>query len=111
MKIERLESIGFYLEIKKIQPRICIGKRRWKKLEEQFNTMVARVSDYVKEHGYGWIPTGYKEDEPLAGWVLRVRSHKNTGKLRQDRMMALETAGFQWDYKYDYSNTNRVVLL
>ena len=73
--------------------------------------MVARVSEYVKEHGYGWIPTGYKEDEPLAGWALRVRSHKNTGKLRQDRMMALETAGFQWDYKYDYSNTNRVVLL
>ena len=108
-KVGKLESIGFQWKLQKYNPNHKLSQKQKQNLEEQFNSMVARVSDYVKEHGHGWISTGYKEDEHLAGWAMRVRSHKRTGKLSEERILVLETAGFQWDYKYDYSNTNRMV--
>ena len=98
-KIEKLESIGFQWKLRNYNPNHKLSQNRKQNLEEQFNNVVARVGLYVKEHGYGWIPTGYKEDKHLAGWAMRVRSHKKRGKLSQDRMMALEKTGFQWDYQ------------
>ena len=110
-KIEALESIGFKWKLRNYNPGYTLGKDAEKKLEEQFNSMVARVGRYVEEHGRGWISTRYKEDEHLAGWAMRVRSQKDTGKLSEDRILALETVSFQWVYKYDYSNTNREIIL
>ena len=61
--------------------------------DEHFFKMVDRFVLYTEETGNRWIPTKY-EDKLLVHWGVNMRRDKRTGKLREDRITALEKVGF-----------------
>ena len=71
--------------------------------DEKFVKMVDRFVLYIDETGNRWIPTSF-HDKQLVHWGINVRNQKRTGKLREDRITALEKVGFVWIKKNRHQN-------
>ena len=92
-QLEALTSVGFKWRLQHhAKPR---NRRDTSLNDAHFATMVERFVLYTEQTGNRWIPTKY-EDEKLVHWGVNMRRDKRTGKLREDRIAALEKVGFVW---------------
>ena len=65
------------------------------KNESYFQKMIKRAAIYIEKTGHGFIPTK-GEDQELANWSKNKRSDKGSGKLKVERLEALQNIGFLW---------------
>ena len=96
------------------EERLIAAGLKWSVVaSNSWNEMLEELSLYIQEqHGQGkvWdgnVPTNYQiksrpdggfngEDKNLGRWVNRQRSLYQSGKLRKDRQVMLETVGLKW---------------
>jgi len=88
-RIKKLESIGF----------------EWNQHLEQWKRMFAVLCEYYEKNGNCLVPTEYSENKELGMWVVDQR--KNRRRLSQERIVKLESIGFEfypldrvWDARF-----------
>lgn len=83
------------------QRRVCKEKDRVDLLNNigfewtvntDWEVMYQRLLEYKKKHGTTRVPSTFKIDPQLAGWVIRQRHHCKI----EDRMELLNEIGFEW---------------
>jgi hypothetical protein len=80
-KIQMLNRIGFDW---------VVGLGTW---EDRFQEVCA----YKAEHQNCRVPTRWKQNPPLASWVVDQRYDRRKGKLRPDYEQKLTEIGFEWE--------------
>ena len=93
---EQLNLLGFEWQLQsQAKPR---NKRSSAEADRAFRSMMQRVVDYVAKEGHGWIPQKYNGDPVLGAWANNRRREKRQGALSNERVEALENAGFVWEF-------------
>ena len=63
-----------------------------------WNASFERLVAYKKEHGGSCrVPFEYKDDKPLAQWVITQRTRLKHGKICPEQKAKLDQLGFVWD--------------
>jgi superfamily II DNA or RNA helicase len=93
-KVLRLEEIGF----------------EWKPYEDLWEKRFKSLCDYKALHGHCNVPTKYKENPTLGGWVGTLRGLKRQNKLPDDKIKRIEEIGFVWSPHDKAWDTNFEIL-
>jgi hypothetical protein len=84
-RVQRLEELGFDWNLTRA------GKA------ELLEVRYAELLHYKQAHGNCDVPSEWKENPKLGGWVAGQRHLKKRGKLSQERERLLNEIGFIWD--------------
>ena len=83
-RIEKLESIGVFNTIQKVE------KRTW---DETFNLLKNFIKDYHRFPKYNEKYNNYN----IGGWIVKQKSLYKQGKLSKERKQKLESIGLKFD--------------
>jgi hypothetical protein len=85
LRIQALESLGF----------------EWDYRETAWEDRWSALADYCKIHGHCNVPCKRSENTKLANWVRtqRMQYKKSSSRMTPLRIQALESLGFEWDYR------------
>ncbi len=78
-KLKKLEGIGF----------------SWASLEGQWNDRFDELLRYKEEHGNADVPRDWPTG--LRSWIANQKTSFKSGRLTEDRRIALEKVGIKWD--------------
>jgi superfamily II DNA or RNA helicase len=62
-----------------------------------WDKMLMLLRDYQKTHQNCLVPSGWKENRPLASWVTNQRLARREGQLSLERIAQLDSIGFIWE--------------
>ena len=82
----RLDGLGFAWVLR----RRAVGRRDW-------DTMVAALTAFEKEHGHCRVPVGPTKYRILGMWLINVRARKKKGLLDRGRIRQLDKLGVVWE--------------
>jgi superfamily II DNA or RNA helicase len=66
-------------------------------IDGNWNKMFRLLSEYRKQNGNCLVPSGWKENRPLASWVTNQRIVRRESKLPDDRISQLDSIDFVWE--------------
>lgn len=89
-RLEALESIGFV----------------WDRQEDKWEQSFRKLSDFKNTFGHFHLNRKNK----LAGWVTSQRELRQKGKLEQSRIDRLDSIGFEWSVRLNYSDLEKLPL-
>ncbi len=58
--------------------------------------MVGCLIKFKAQYGHCTVPRIFKENQPLANWVMNVKNLKIKGRLSEARIIELTALGFNW---------------
>jgi hypothetical protein len=86
-RIAKLEDLGF----------------EWNAIDADWLKNFAALHEYFLEHGNSRVPTTYKPNFKLGGWVAKQRKSYRDGELSCERISKLEAIHFEWEpYSSDW---------
>jgi len=62
----------------------------------RWQRMLSALIRFKEHYGHCRVPSAWRKNRKLAGWVSKQRSEKREGKLSADRMQQLDAIGFVW---------------
>jgi hypothetical protein len=70
----------------------------WDPHDTRWNELFERLVEYKKKNGSTMVPSKYKQDPELAGWVKRQREKYKAKQilLSKDKIEKLDSIGFVW---------------
>jgi superfamily II DNA or RNA helicase len=100
-QLEALSNIGYSFEIKYYGQ----GREKKQKIEKEkpeiernsWDSNYLRLLNFKMKVGNCNVPRDYKDDKPLANFVVRQRAYYKQGKLNNDQINKLEFLGFEWE--------------
>ena len=86
-RIAKLEFLGF----------------EWNAIDADWQKNFEALYEYFLENGNSRVPTTYKPNLKLGGWVTKQRKSYRDGELSRERISKLETIHFEWEpYSSDW---------
>ena len=98
-QLEALSNIGYSFGIKYYGQ----GREQKQKIEKpeiernSWDSNYLRLLNFKMKVGNCNVPRDYKDDKPLANFVVRQRAYYKQGKLNNDQINKLEFLGFEWE--------------
>jgi len=83
---------GMAVQRRKLLERIGMD---WSPRESVWNQRYADLCAFKKRHGHCRVPQRWRQDRPLASWVVRARQERR--RLSPVRRRLLDKIGFEWD--------------
>lgn len=96
-RIEKLNEIGFRWN------KETVNKKPMKWTEKTWDQSYQKLKEYYDVHGNCHVPSTYREDQSLAGWVKTQRNkYRKTGvdgksMLDETKIEKLNGIGFRWN--------------
>ena len=72
------------------EPNVARNQRN----DDTWNANFRLLIKYMEKHGPGWITVDW--DTKFGRWMKQQRQHKQTNKLREDRLAKLNDIKFPW---------------
>jgi hypothetical protein len=93
-RIARLDALGFAWRVYSTgaQPQ----SEALETNDDVWEQMLAALETYRNEHRDCKVPAQWPPNPKLANWVSKQRQFKKSGKLKPERVAALEKIGFEW---------------
>ncbi len=92
-RAKRLEKLGMEWSIPEAHVEEC---------DLYLEKMLARLASYRELYGHDGVTR--ERDHSLARWIIRQRSYRNAGTLKNYRRERMDAAGFPWepvDYRWE----------
>src|SRR5207237_6426274 len=68
----------------------------WEPNDADWEIRIAELKAFKARHGHCDVPSTWKENPGLAGWVAQRRTFYRQGRMGQDQINFLEEMGFTW---------------
>ncbi len=69
----------------------------WYMPDVQWSQKFAELESFKRIYGHCNVPSGWKQNSELSGWVYRLRHRKS--RMSEDQINQLDNLGFEWSFR------------